>query len=285
MEIGMRILACLLALAFAASAQSILMRDGKRVTAKTLRRQGDNIMAGSPSVDGAAALQGEVGYPLAQIERLEFPEPAVLKTAPEQIAAGKAAEALTALEPVINYYAGFRDAPGSYWPDVALLKLAATVALGRDAEAEPLARQITGQATNPETVRAAQSHLAGISARKGDHEAAIKLCDQILKDGQRPETLAVAAINKGQSHFALKQWEKALLAFLQIPVFYPEQKTAIPPYLLGAAQCWFELADYPRAKEALAELAKNFPNSREAELAKAEVEKIARREKALQAAQ
>jgi hypothetical protein len=280
----MRILCALLALSLLADAQSILLRDGKRVVAKTLRRQGDSIMAASPSVDGAQALQGEVGYPLAQIERLEFPEPAVLKSAPDQIAAGKATDALVSLEPVINYYAGFRDAPGSYWADVAILKLSATVALGRDADAEPLARQITGQATNSETVRAAQGHLAGIAARKGDHAKAIELCDQILKDGLRPETLAIAAVNKGNSHFALKQWEKGLLAFLQIPVFYPEQKTAIPPYLLGAAQCWFELADFPRAKDALADLTKNYPASREAELAKVEIDKIARREKALETA-
>lgn len=278
------LLAALLLLPLLAPAQTILMRDGRRVVAKTLRRQGDSIVAGSPSVEGAQPTQGEVGYPLSQIERLEFPEPAVLRTAPDLIASGKAAEALAALEPVINYYAGFRDAPGSHWPDVALLKLTATVALGRDTEAEPLAGQIIGQAGNPETARSAQAHLAGIAARKGDHAKAVQLCDQILREGQRAETLAVAAINKGNSHYALKQWDKALLAFLQIPVFFPEQKTAIPSYLLGAARCWFELTDFPRAKEALAELTKNYPASREAELAKAELEKITRREKALEVA-
>ena len=74
-----QLLLILLALPLAAPAQTILMRDGKRVVAKTLRRQGDSIMAASPAVDGAQPLQGEVGYPLAQIERMEFPEPAVLE--------------------------------------------------------------------------------------------------------------------------------------------------------------------------------------------------------------
>jgi hypothetical protein len=88
------VLLLLISVLFAAQggAQTILLKDGKRVTPKSIRRQGDNIMAQSPSVAGAPAVQGEVGYPLAQIEKIEFPEPAVLKTAPDLLANGKAAE-------------------------------------------------------------------------------------------------------------------------------------------------------------------------------------------------
>jgi tetratricopeptide (TPR) repeat protein len=263
-------------------AQTILLKDGRRVTAKSLRRQGDNIMAQSPSVGGAQAVQGEVGFPLAQIEKLEFPEPAALKSASEMIANGKAIEALAQLEPVLTYYAGFRDAPGSYWGELAAAKLSGLAALNRDAEAEPLARQVIDMASNPETVRAAQAQLAGIAGRKGEHERAIKLCDDILKESAKPETMAAAAINKARSHQALKQWEKALLAYLQIPVFYPEQKNAGPAYMLGAAQCYFELNDLSRARASLDELTKTYAASPEATLAKAELERVTRREKALE---
>jgi tetratricopeptide (TPR) repeat protein len=275
----------LLLLGFASGlhAQSILLKDGKRVAAKSLRRQGDNIMAQSPSVAGAAAVQGEVGYPLSQIEKIEFPEPAVLKSASELIVSGRAADALTQLEPVLTYYAGFRDAPGSYWGDLAAVKLSGLAALSRDAEAEPLASQVIDAAGNPETVRAAQVQLAGIAGRKGDHERAIKLCDDILKESSKPETMAAAAINKARSHQALKQWDKALLAYLQIPVFYPEQKNAGPAYMLGAGQCYFELNDLARARASLDELTKTYAASAEATLAKTELEKVTRREKALEA--
>jgi tetratricopeptide (TPR) repeat protein len=282
---GMRITALFLIVIFAATAgaQTILLKDGKRVAAKSLRRQGDNIMAQSPSVAGGQAVQGEVGYPLSQIEKIEFAEPAILKGAGELIATGRAADALTQIEPALNYFAAFRDAPGSYWGDLAALKLTALVTVGREAEAEPLARQVIEKAGSTETVQAAQAQLAGIAGRKGDHESAIKLCDDILKEGSKAETLAVAAINKARSHQALKQWEKALLAYLQIPVFYPEQKSAAPASLLGAAQCYFELSDLPRARGSLDELTKTFADSPEAEVAKAELEKVDRREKALEA--
>jgi hypothetical protein len=160
------LLACFITLSSGAFAQSILLKDGKRVVAKSLRRSGDNIMAQSPAVDGQAPLQGEVGYPLSQIERLEFPEPAVLRTTPDLIARGKASDAIAQLESTFTYYAGFRDAPGSHWGEVAILKLMALISLEKDSEAEPLARQIISMAGNPDTIRAAQAHLAGIAGRR-----------------------------------------------------------------------------------------------------------------------
>jgi tetratricopeptide (TPR) repeat protein len=282
MRIGFTVI---LALAATASGQTILLKDGKKVVGKALRRSGDIILATSPAVDGAAPLQGEIGYPLPNIEKIEFPEPAVLKLAAGLLSSGKAADALAQSESAFTYFAGFRDAPGSYWPDLGLLRIGALVSLNRDADAEPLARQIASQATNPETVRGAQAHLAGIAARRGDHAKAIEICDGILKEGSRAETLATAAINKARSHHALKQWESAVLAYLNIPVFYPEQKAYVPTYLLGSAQCYFELSDFPRAKDALNELVKNYPAVPEATTAKEELNKIARREKALETVQ
>jgi tetratricopeptide (TPR) repeat protein len=277
-----------LALAAVASAQmpmTILLKDGKKVVSKSLRRSGDTIMATNPAVDAAAPVQGEVGYPLGQIDKIEFPEPAALKSAAALLASGRASEALSQSESAFTYFAGFRDAPGSFWGDLALLRIGALVALNRDADAEPLARQVAGDATNPETIRGAQAHLAGIAGRRGDHAKAIEICEQVLKEGSRPDVMATAAINKAHSHQALKQWDAAVLAYLNIPVFYPEQKTYVPTYLLGAAQCYFELSDLPRAKDALNELLKTYPAVPEAGTAKQELEKIARREKALELVQ
>lgn len=271
-----------LALAAVAAGQTIVLKDGKKVMVKGLRRSGDAIMAANPAVDGAAVVQGEVGYPLGQIERIEFPEPAVLKSTAGLLASGKAAEALSQSEPALAYFANFRDAPGSYWPDLALLRLGALAALNRDAEAEPLAREIVGQANNPHTIRGAQVQLAGIAGRRGEHAKAIEICDQILKEGSKPETMAAAAINKARGHQALKQWDFAVLAYLNIPVFFPEQKAHAPTYLLGSAQCYFELSDLSRARDALNELLKSYPAVPEANTAKVELDKIARREKALE---
>jgi hypothetical protein len=90
-----------------------MMKDGKHVVAKSLKRQGDNIMATDPAENGGIAMHGDVGYPLAQVEKLEFPEPAQIKSTPDLIVSGKAAEALAQLDAALRYYDSFRDAPAA----------------------------------------------------------------------------------------------------------------------------------------------------------------------------
>jgi tetratricopeptide (TPR) repeat protein len=269
-----------------ASGQSIVLKDGRTITAKSLRRQGDVIMAATQDVAGPAGqagTTGEVGYPVGKIARIEFPEPAQLKAATELLTQGRSAEAVAQLDVALRYYEGFRDAPGSWWADLALLKTTALINLGREKDAEPLVDQIARMAGDPETVRAARVQVAASMTRRGDHVRALELCESVLRESNKPETLAAAAISKGQCHLGLKQWEPALLAFLQIPVFHPEAKVLQPPALLGAGRGYFGIEDFKRAKATFDELIKTFGATPEAAAARVELERIAKYEKGLEA--
>lgn len=267
-----------------AHAQTIHLKDGRTVTTKSLRRQGDIIMATQEiaGAKGQPATKGEVGYPVGSIEKIDFPEPAQLRAATELLTQGRAAEAITQLDVALRYYEGFRDAPGSWWADLALLKTRALVSEGHDKEADTLVDQIARMANDPETVRAARVQIASGMTRRGEHARALELCDNVIKESSNPQTLAAAAISKGECHLALKQWEEALLAFLQIPVFHPEMKILLPSSLLGAGRAYFGIQDLPRAKNTLDELIKNFGGTAEAVSARSELQKIARLEKALE---
>jgi tetratricopeptide (TPR) repeat protein len=269
-----------------AHAQNIIMKDGKVIATKGVRRQGDTIMATVELPGGEAgkpAKTGELGYPVAQIAKLDFPEPAQLKTAPDLIAQGKGSDALAQLEPIVKYYEGFRDAPGSWWADAALLKVQALASLGRENEAEPLAEQIGRMATDPETKRAADVQVAAGFARKGNHVRALELAEAAIKESKDPATLAPAYVIKGQCLLAKKEWDDAVLAFLEVPVFYPNEKVLLPQAMLGRGRAHFGMDDLPAAKATLNELIKTYPNAAEAKQAEAELTKIARREKALAA--
>jgi tetratricopeptide (TPR) repeat protein len=269
--------------ASSAHAQTIHLKDGRAVTSKSLRRQGDIIMATQEiaGAKGQPATKGEVGYPVATIEKIDFPEPAQLRAATELLTQGRAAEAIAQVDVALRYYEGFRDAPGSWWADLALLKTRALVNEGHDKEADALVDQIARMANDPETVRAARVQVAAGMARRGEHARALELCEAVIKESTNPETLAAAAISKGESHLGLKQWEDALLSFLQIPVFHPEKKLLLPSSLLGTGRAYFGIQDLPRAKDTLDELIKNFGGTAEAVAAKTELEKIARLEQAL----
>ncbi len=263
---------------------TIQKKDGTAQVAKALRREKDNIIATidiPPAKPGDAVQTGDIGLPIAQIAKIEFGEPAALKTAPELLIKGKGDEAMAQIDLALKYYAGFRDAPGSWWADLLLMKMNALVSLGREKEADALAESMNGQSTDPESKRAAKVLLASSTLRKGDAKSAAVSLDAVLKDGAKPDVLAAAAIYKGQTLLVLKDWENALLSFLQVPVLYPEQKALAPASMLGVGRAHFGLEDFEAAKRTLRELMKTFKGTPEAIAGKAEMEAIAKREKAL----
>ena len=276
---------CATLAAVAANADvNISKKDGTTQVAKNVRRQGDNIIATVElpvAKPGDPVQTGDVGIPIAQIQNIDFPEPAVLKAAPELVIQAKAADALAQVDQALNYYEGFRDAPGSWWADLALLKMNILVILDREKEAAGLAETVSRLGTEPETKLAAKTLLAAAGVRRGDAKGAGEALDSVLKDSNKPAVLASAAIYKGQSCLALKDWENALLSFFQVPVLYPEQKVLAPASLLGVARAHFGLEDFATAKTTLKEVIKTYKGTPEALAAKAELELIARREKAL----
>ncbi len=280
-----RLLSLLLSATVVAHADTnILKKDGTTQAAKAMRREKDNIIATidiPPSKPGDAVRQGDVGIPITQIQKIEFGEPAALRSAPELFVQGKGDEALSQIDVALKYYAGFRDAPGSWWAELLLMKMNALVSLGREKEADALAESMNGQSTDPESQRAAKVLLASAAVRRGDAKSASTTLDGILKDATRSDVLASAAIYKGQSCLALKDWENALLSFLQVPVLYPEQKALAPASMLGVGRAHFGLEDFESAKKTLKELMKTYKGTPEAAAAKADMELIAKREKAL----
>jgi TolA-binding protein len=94
-------------------------------------------------------------------------------------------------------------------------------------------------------------------------------------------TLATASVNMGQSYLGLKQYESALLSFLQIPVFYPRQKMLLTQSILGCAKAYYGMENLPKAKSTLEDLIKDYSSAPQVADAKEELEKIAKREKAL----
>jgi tetratricopeptide (TPR) repeat protein len=280
---SLAILAAACFTSLSASGQNIVMKDGRTITAKSLRRQGDQIIATQelpPTEPGKTATTGDFGYQLNQIERLDFPRPIILDSGPDLVADGKGEEVLKQLEPVVSFYLAFRDAPGSWWPDSALLKAQALAALGRDSDALSIAEQLS-KASDPEIALAAQVQIALANSRKSVSPQAMTIAERALKEGKRPLTRAAASIIQGQGLLEKKDWENALLAYLRVPVFYPQDKTLLRLATFGSGRAYFGMDDFASAKATFNQVIETAGSSPEAELAKTELENVARREKAL----
>jgi tetratricopeptide (TPR) repeat protein len=262
--------AALLLAHVAAEAQTIVLKTGQQIETRGVTRNRDKIM-GKVDVGGTT---GEVGYDLSAIARIQFPEPRGLRSAQEFLSQGQAEKALAEVTPIINYYTPFKEVPGAWWAAAAVIKVSALAALQRDGEAEPLAREIQKIAPDPEAARAANLRIAAALVQKQEFEKAAEICDEAIKQSARPEVLADAWVTKGNLLLAQKEWDSALLAYLRVPVFYPDERLFMPPALLGSARAYRRLDDLERAQKSLNELIAAFPKSAEATLAQAELQKL-----------
>ena len=266
------VLAITLALTCGAFAQiSLHLKDGRILPSKQMRRDRDTIIATMeiPAKEqGGKPTTGDFGFSLKDVFKLDFPKPAILDTAPELIADGNAEEALSKLEPVVRYYAGFRDAPGSWWTDLVPLQVEALLALRRDKDAGELADSFSRLATDPEVKKFMKAFTAVSLTRKGDHAAALPLYDESALTTERTDVLGLIAVNKGESLVALGdalaakgepekaavRYEQALLSFLRIPALYRTQRMFLPQATYGAAQAYLGMKDFDRARVAVKEL-------------------------------
>ena len=263
-------LVLLLAIPIPAYSQAIILKTGQTVETKGVRRSGDMIM-GKIDVGGTA---GEIGHQVSAVAKIDFPEPQGIKAATNLLSDGQPEKALALIEPVVAYYASFRDISGSWWAQAAVVKVSALAALQRDGEAEPLVREIQKVAPDPETIRSANLRIAAALVRKEEFEKAAGICDAAIKESARPDVLADAWVTKGNILLAQKQWDDALLAYLHVPVFYRSEKLFMPPALLGSARAYRKLEDLERAKKTFTDLSTEFPKSPEATIAQTEMQKL-----------
>jgi hypothetical protein len=275
-----RLLICVLALCAGplCFAQDITLKTGQVIATKGVRRSGDTIIAtvALQSTQGGGPTTGEFGYPLSQIATIAFPRPYQLQTAADSINAGKPQVALQQLQPILNYYEGFRDAPGSWWADAVLLKVRALISAGSASEAAQLSQQLGQEATTPDVAAAAHVYGAAALASQGAEGQALQLLQTIQRGTQWPEALALAALYEGEIHVKHEEWEPALLSLLQIPVFYPDQSTLLPAVRLWTARAYLGLRDIPRAKAALDDLAAKYAATPEAAEGQKEVARMAK---------
>ncbi len=264
------VLGLLLVIVSHASAQNIQLKTGQTIETKGVRRSADMVM-GKVQVGSSS---GEVGYQVSTIAKIDFPEPPQLKTAAALLSQNEPAKALADIGPVVKYYAAFRDIPGNWWAQSALLQVSALAGMKLDKEAEALSEEIRKSVTDPETARAAQLQLVAGLVRSEDYPKALQLCDAVIKESAQPDVLAEAWVRKGDALLAQREWHSAVLAYLHVPVFYQEEKRWMPPALLGSARAFRGLDEWERAKQSLQDLTAGYPKSPQAELAQAELQKM-----------
>ncbi|MFN0074881.1 MAG: tetratricopeptide repeat protein [Prosthecobacter sp.] len=248
----------------AAFADSLVLSNGQTLTAKAFRREGEVIVATAetPGPDGKMMIV-ERKTPLTEISKVECSLPPVLQSAQAQFAVGKAATVLNDILAAVKAAEPFGELPGSFWPDLIVLQAHGLLALGKDVEAAALVSSFE-KTTYAALAADAKAIRAVIAARAGDHSTALSLATTLLKDSTRPSTIAAASLAHGLCLLAKKEHAAALKAFLELPVFTPDEQALSTAAQFGAAQAYWGLEDHDRAIATLEDLIKTRPSSPEA---------------------
>ncbi|HRE83113.1 MAG TPA: tetratricopeptide repeat protein [Opitutaceae bacterium] len=247
-------------------AQTYHLRDGRILLAQQVQVRGDQLV--QRVADGASG-GAEIGYPLSQVSRLEWPEPDVLKQAMLEARAGRWESAMRAASEVSAVFEPFGKLPGSWWVPAEILRLKAALALGLQVQAVEVER-VVERAPDEPTRQTSYFLLAWVHVRDGRVREARALLSDTRRIPVNAHTEAEAALVWGELHERQQAPEAALESFLRIPVFAPWRDDLQPRALLGSARAYRRLGDEDRCERAVIELTDQYPHSREAQLAQKE---------------
>ncbi len=258
-----RILLPLLLAAFAplASGQTLTFSDGRTAPLSTARIVGDTVRL---PLDLGGEGSGEISLAIANIVRLDWPEPAELAETETLLAAGRTADALALLDKTLPVHAPFKDIAGSWWAKFMGLRVRALAKLGRDIDAEVAVELLRRSKTGADQVPGATLDIVSALLDAGKAARASKQLDLATLPADDEVVAARLAILRGRILFAEDKPEDALLSFLRVRALHPRVAAYQPAALLGAAACYEKLGDAARADTARNLLRTRHPASPEA---------------------
>lgn len=256
-----------LALGFAAAAplacaQTFHFPDGRKASIPEARIQGSTIIV--PLKTGDSGGSAAITYPIAKLVRIEWPLPAAIAEAEADLKAGRFADALRKVDAVLPTQELFREIPGTWWSQAAVLRAEALARLGREIDADVMIERLRLVEAPPDTLARVELAVATYFLEQGKNSAARARLDSAATSLSDDTSLARFALLRAQLERDEGRTEAALLAYLRVPVFHPDAQDFLPAALLGAAHCYRALGEDARVKTTIATLLQRFPQSPEA---------------------
>lgn len=202
------------------------------------------------------------------IDMLEWPYPAELTEAADLQAKGKTDEAIAVLKKGRDFFENFEGIEGNWYLDTYFAYVEALNQGGKFDEvvkALPALRAL--KLTDAQKMRLRIIQLDIERQTTSDYVAIIAEAQSIMKETDDSAIGASLWAIIADVHTRKKEWEKALLAYLRIPVFYGTQMQRVPEAELNAAKSLIKMKRYEDANSFLARIVESYPGSPVAEVA------------------
>ncbi|HEY1051243.1 MAG TPA: tetratricopeptide repeat protein [Prosthecobacter sp.] len=210
------------------------------------------------------------------IDMLEWPYPAELTEAADLQAKGKTDEAIAVLKKGRDFFENFEGIEGNWYLDTYFAYVEALNQGGKFDEvvkALPALRAL--KLTDAQKMRLRIIQLDIERQTSSDYLSIITEAQSIMKETDDSAIGASLWAIIADVHTRKKEWEKALLAYLRIPVFFGTQMQRVPEAELNAAKTLIKMKRYEDANSFLARIVESYPGSPVAESAAKEKAAIA----------
>lgn len=252
----------------AAFGQAIVLKDGiTKLGPDQFKVEGNKVMK-IVKVGGNIATSE---LQMSSVLRLEWPEPEELTQGTALLAAGKTQEALDLLLKGRNFFQPFKDVPGSRYVDLAFAYVEALGAAGKFDETVKAMPALRLLKLSDEQKMKLKILQLNIDRQTGaDATSIIAQAQNILSETDDSAIGASLWMIQGDVYFKQKQWEKALFAYLRVPVFYGTQVQRVPEAELNSARTLSKMHRFEDAAAYYKRIIDNYPGSTIAETAKSE---------------
>lgn len=261
------ILAATLLFAQAASAQMLVLKDGTQVNHTEFTVKDGKVVRTLTIGDQTATTV----LPLANIASMDWPEPIEISDARALLGQGKPDEAVAIIKKSKEFFEVFENVKGTPYRDVFFAYVETMSQAGKFEETIKLIPQLRAvQLSDEQKLKLRIIQLDIDRQTSTEYTSILAEADSILSDTNDSAIHAAIWMIIADIHLKKKEWEKALMAYLRIPVFYGTQVQRVPDAEMKAAQTLVKMKRYEDAQAVYARLMDTYKGSPIAQAAEKE---------------
>jgi|688.fasta_scaffold272209_2 tetratricopeptide (TPR) repeat protein len=254
-------LICFLSLGFAAGlkADALILKDGSRVEKSDMKIVNGKISRMIKLPNGASA---EGTLDVSQISSLDWGEPEEMSNASALMAQGKTEEAVEQLKLGKVFFEALKSVPGNWYLDIYLAYVDALNQAGKFEEVIKLMPDLKTQSlTDTQKTKLQIMKLDIDRQTSSDYDLIVSQAEDILKQTSDSSVAASIWGIIGDIYMKKKDYERALLSYLRITVFYGSQVQKLPDAEMRAAKALVKMRRYADAQKFFARLIETYPGS------------------------
>jgi tetratricopeptide (TPR) repeat protein len=256
----------------AAHGQFIILKDGSRIPQSEFTVEGGKIIRTIAIGDNKTAT---TQLPKQNVASLDWTDVVELGDARTLMSQGKSEEALAILVKAKEFFATFEDLPGTPYAEVFFTYVETLSQAGKFEETIKLIPQLKIlKLTDNQKMKLRIIQLDIDRQTSSEYDSILGEADSILSETDDSAVGASIWAIIADIHARKKEWEKALMAYLRIPVFYGTQMQRVPDAELKAGQMLAKMKRFEDAQAAFKRITETYPGSAVAEVAAKELAPI-----------